>query len=116
MHLYCSAAMKKDIFGCLFSVIFAFGKLYCCTVIFVNAERYCASHSLMANIISLKPKVSITLLQSKISLHRRWNITKKYNASLLFSLPIKTATQSVSVLKDSKNGDAYLSISVMYLL
>jgi len=26
--------MKKDIFGCLFSVIFAYGKLYCYAVIF----------------------------------------------------------------------------------
>ena len=38
-------AMKKDIFGCLFLVIFAFGNLYCYAVIFGFVEWYYASHS-----------------------------------------------------------------------
>ena len=31
---YVAESQKKDIFGCLFSVIFACGKLYCCAAIF----------------------------------------------------------------------------------
>ena len=46
---------KKTSFGCLFSVIFAYGKLYCYAVIFGLRQVVLCFAQLLANIISLKP-------------------------------------------------------------
>ena len=49
------APRKKTSNGCLFSVIFAYGKLYCYAVIFGLRQVVLCFAQLLANIISLKP-------------------------------------------------------------
>ena len=71
--------MKKDIFGCLFSVIFAYGKLYCYAVIFgLRRVILCFAQFNGKYNITETAGFNITFDLSKISLQRSWNITKKF--------------------------------------
>ena len=87
------------------------------------AERYCALHSLKANIISLKPEVSITLLQSKnITLYKVQNITKKFlhlYCSPFYMARMIGSNRDVKVIKklplQESNGNAGGNIQVSYV-
>ncbi len=61
-----------------FLVIFAYGKLYCCAVIFgLRRVILCSAQFYGKYNITKTKGFNITFDLSKISLHRRWNITER---------------------------------------
>ena len=90
------SSRKKTSNGCLFSVIFAYGKLYCCAVIFgLRRVILCFAEFKGKYNITETKGFNNTFDLSKISLHRRWNITWNLSSEPFITPMIKVIHSDV---------------------